>query len=241
MLSCLRTVIFPAALLLAFAGQAEERQVLAGHRPAVVAQLQSVGNVPALTRMDLAIGLPLRNREGLTSLLQQLYDPASPNYHHYLTTGQFTEMFGPKEQDYQKVMDFVERQGLKVTGRHPNRLLLDVSGSAADVERAFQVRLRVYQHPTEARTFFAPDAEPSVEAGVPVLEISGLNNCATPHPMSLKARAIDRALRPAPAPVRGQAAPIWETISGRPMSRISPWTAPGKAWGCLSAGWLLCQ
>ena len=199
MQSFLRTVISLAALLLAFAGRAGERQVLTGHRPAVVARLQPVGSVPALTRMDLAIGLPLRNRPGLAGFLQQLYDPASPNFHHYLTTAQFTEMFGPTEQDYKKVTDFVEGQGLKVTGRHPNRLLLDVSGSAADIERAFQVRMRVYQHPTEPRTFFAPEAEPSVEAGVPVLEISGLNNYATPHPMSLNARAIDRALPPTAA------------------------------------------
>jgi subtilase family serine protease len=149
--------------------------------------------------MDLAIGLPVRNRRGLAGLIRQLYDLASPNYHHYLATGQFTERFGPTEQDYQRVIDFVESQGLKVTGRHPNRLLLDVSGVAADVERAFQVRMEVYQHPTEARTFYAPDAEPSVEAGVPVLEISGLNNYARPHPMCLKASPIDKAIHPRPA------------------------------------------
>ena len=171
---------------------------MTGHRPEVVAQLQPLRGLQAATRMDLAIGLPLRNRTGLTNFLRQLYDPANPNYHRYLTTEQFTERFGPTEQDYQKVMDFVEGQGLKVTGRHPNRLLLDVSGSARDIERAFQVKMQVYQHPTEARTFFAPDAEPSVEAGVPVLEISGLNNYAAPHPMSLHIRAMDRALHAMP-------------------------------------------
>jgi subtilase family serine protease len=158
-----------------------------------------VGKLPALTRMDLAIGLPLRNSRGLAGLNRQLYDPASPNYHHYLASGQFTELFGPTEQDYQRVIDFVESQGFKVTGRHPNRLLLDVSGLAADVERAFQVRMEVYGHPTEARTFYAPDVEPSVEAGVPVLEISGLNNYVTPHPMCLRASSIDRAIHPRPA------------------------------------------
>ncbi|HXR08190.1 MAG TPA: protease pro-enzyme activation domain-containing protein, partial [Candidatus Acidoferrum sp.] len=194
----MRTVVFPAVLLLALAGRAQERTALTGHRPEAVAQLQPLRGLPAATRMDLAIGLPLRNRTGLTNFLRQLYDPANPNYHRYLTTEQFTERFGPTEQDYQKVMDFVEGQGLKVTGRHPNRLLLDVSGSARDIERAFQVKMQVYQHPTEARTFFAPDAEPSVEAGVPVLEISGLNNYAAPHPMSLHIRAVDRALHAMP-------------------------------------------
>ena len=196
--SGLRTVVLPAILLLALAGRAQERTTLTGHRPEVVARLQPLRRLPAATRMDLAIGLPLRNRTALTNFLRQLYDPADPNYHHYLTTEQFTQRFGPTEQDYQKVVDFMQRQGLKVTGRHPNRLLLDVSGSAADVERAFQVKMQVYQHPTEARTFFAPDAEPSVDAAVPVLDIGGLNNYATPHPMSLHARALDRALLATP-------------------------------------------
>src|SRR2546430_12724925 len=34
---------------------------------------------------------------------------------------------------------------------------------------------RSYQHPREARTFFAPDVEPSVPSGLRVLDVSGLN------------------------------------------------------------------
>jgi subtilase family serine protease len=195
----LRAVIVHVALLFALATRAEDKQVLTGQRPEVVARLQPVGNVPATTRMDLAIGLPLRNRPELANLIQQIYDPASPSYHHYLTAEQFTERFGPTEEDYQKVLDYAAREGLKVTGRHPNRLLLDVSASAADVERAFQVRMRIYQRPLEARTFFAPDVEPKVDASVPVLDISGLDNYATPRPMSLKAGAIHPAIEPKPA------------------------------------------
>jgi subtilase family serine protease len=196
---CLRAVIVPIALLFALACQAEDKQLLTGQRPAVVARLQPVGDLPATTRMDLAIGLPLRDRPGLTNLLQQLYDPASPNYHQYLTVEQFTEQFGPTEQDYQRILDFAARKGLKVTGRHRNRLLVDVSGSAADIERVFKVKMRVYQHPLEARTFFAPDVEPSVEADLPVLDICGLNNYATPHPMSLRASTVHPANQPMPA------------------------------------------
>jgi subtilase family serine protease len=135
--------------------------------------------------MDLAIGLPLRHRQDLAQLLQRLYDPGSPDYHHYLTTQQFTQRFGPSEQDYRTLVDFVTRQGFKVTGTHPNRLLLDASATTADVERAFNVKMKLYQHPTEPRTFFAPDIEPSVDTALPVLEIGGLNNYVTPHPTSL--------------------------------------------------------
>ena len=44
-----------------------------------------MGFLPGTTRLNLAIGLPLRNGEALTNLLRQIYDPASAQYHHYLT------------------------------------------------------------------------------------------------------------------------------------------------------------
>jgi subtilase family serine protease len=54
--------------------------------------------------------------------------------------------------------------------------LLDVTGSVANIEKVFHLTMRVYQHPTEARTFYAPDVEPSLDLAVPVLNIGGLNN-----------------------------------------------------------------
>ena len=45
-------------------------------------------------------------------------------------------------------------------------MLLEVSAPVADIERALQVTMRTYAHPTERRAFFAPDTEPSVAAGV---------------------------------------------------------------------------
>ncbi len=164
------------------AGTPATRKNLHGHVPAVVARLKPVSRLDGTTRLDLAIGLPLRNKEALTNLLQQICDPASPGFRRYLTPEQFTETFGPTEEDYQALVAFAKENGLTVNGTHPNRMLLDVKGSVADIEKAFQVTMRVYQHPTENRTFFAPDDEPSVPSGLSVLDISGLNNYSRPHP-----------------------------------------------------------
>lgn len=131
-------------------------RTLHGHVPAAVSRLQAIGTVPASTNLYLAIGLPLRNQAGLSGLLQQLYDPSSPIYHRYLTPEQFTAQFGPTEQDYQKVIDFAKAHGLTVVNTHPNRVVLDVTGAAADIEKAFHVKLRKYRHPTEHRDFSRP-------------------------------------------------------------------------------------
>jgi hypothetical protein len=152
-----------------------------------VERLQPLGRLLATNRLDLAIGLPLRNHEALLKLLDDIYDPASPLYHHYLTPEQFTARFGPTEQDYDAVQNFAKRNGFSIRGTHPNRMLLDVSASAADIERAFEVTMRTYQHPIEARTFYATDVEPSVEAGMPILDIAGLNDYMPTRRVGVKA------------------------------------------------------
>ena len=154
-----------------------------GHVPAVVSGLQPQGRLSATKDLNLAIGLPLRNAETLANLLQQLYDPASPNFHHYLTPEEFTAQFAPTEQDYQAVIDFARASGLTVTGTHSNRTLVDVSGKVADIERVFHVQMRTYQHPREARQFFAPDVEPTLDASLPILSICGLNNYVLARPL----------------------------------------------------------
>jgi hypothetical protein len=161
--------------------------ILSGHVPAAVSRfhLQPVGSLPASQQLKLAIGLPLRNADALDQLLAELYDPASPNFHQYLTPEQFTERFGPTEQDYEAVMDFARRSHLTITATSANRVLLDVSGSVADIQQAFHVTLRTYQHPTENRLFYAPDVEPSVDSALPVADVSGLNNYELPHPKNL--------------------------------------------------------
>src|ERR1035437_8801849 len=166
-------------------------QRLRGHVPAVLARLQPIGRLAATTRLNLANGLPLRNPEALARFLEQLHDPAHPNYRHYLTPEEFAARFRPTEQDYAAVIAFPQANRMTVTGRHPNRTLLDVSGPVADIEKALHLTLRLYRHPAEGRTFYAPEAEPALDLAVPVLGISGLDNYSLPRPR-LQATPLDQ-------------------------------------------------
>jgi uncharacterized delta-60 repeat protein len=177
--------------LLATNAQAAE-QVLHGHVPAAAGRLRPIGRLAEMNRLALALGLPLRNQVTLNNLLHEIYDPASPKYRHYLTPEEFTKQFGPTEQDYEAVIAFAKANGLKVAGTTPNRMLLDVEGSVGDIEKAFHVAMQVYQHPTEGRTFYAPDIEPSLDLAIPIADISGLNNYSLPHPR-LKATRFSEA------------------------------------------------
>ncbi len=160
-----------------------DRKILPGHVPSVVAGLTPKGHLPPTNQLSLAIGLPLRNQAQLSELLQQLYDPRSTNFHKFLTPPEFTARFGPTEQDYQAVIKFAEANGLTVAGKHPNRVVLDVEGNVSNVEQAFHITLRTYQHPTEARNFFAPDTEPSVPTNLSVVTVEGLSDYSPPRPL----------------------------------------------------------
>jgi kumamolisin len=167
------------------------RETLSGHVPGVVAGLTPKGRLTATNNLQLAIGLPLRNEAVLDEFLRQLYDPRSTNFHKFLTPPEFTARFGPTERDYQAVIKFAEANGLTVIGTHGNRVVLDVEGSVSNVEQAFQITLRTYRHPTEARDFFAPDSEPSVPANLRVTGIEGLSDYSLPRRANRRVKAAN--------------------------------------------------
>ena len=179
--------------------QPVQTQSLQGHVPAAVVHLAPVGRLPATNILPLAIGLPLRNNKELTNLLQSIYDPASPAYHHYLTPAQFAKMFGPTEEDYRAVAAFAKAGGLTVTATYSNRVVLDVTGPVSAIERAFHVTLRTYSHPRENRLFFAPDVEPALQLAAPVLHVGGLDNYLRPHPMLVRKKPRHVAAGVSPA------------------------------------------
>jgi subtilase family serine protease len=139
--------------------------------------------------MRLAIILPLRNQSELTNLLKRLYDPSSPDYRHFLTVAQFTQQFGPTKQDYQAVVKFAKSKGFSVTNTPANRLLVDINGTVSQINKAFHVAMTTYRHPTENRTFYSPDREPSLDLSVPVTHLAGLNNFSLPRPKFKRAPA----------------------------------------------------
>ncbi len=188
-----RTAITTAlAFFLAISAHAAGLQILQGHVPAAVAESKLIGRVPAATTLSLAIGLPLRNQQELDNLLNQLADPASREYRHYLTSSEFAEQFGPSQNDYDTLAAFFEREGFRISSTHANRILLDVSGTVDQIERTLHVNIMYWNHPARGQ-FFAPDREPMLDAGVTILDIAGLDNFVIPRPMNLQSQPLSNS------------------------------------------------
>ena len=184
----LGTVALPfAAALWMAAGVAQGQTVMTHHmrRATQDGSARLLGPLSTSQTLQLVITLPLTNQDKLDQLLQDLYDPTNPSYRQFLTVEQFTAQFGPTQQDYDAVISFAQANGLTVTGTSPNRLNVEVSGSVARIQSAFHVNLNLYQHPTESRSFYAPDREPTTSLPFALWHVSGLDNFSIPHPAGL--------------------------------------------------------
>jgi subtilase family serine protease len=159
---------------------------LHGHVPVrAMAEAELEGRLGGDCQMSMTFALPLRNQEELQTLLKRLYDPADPICGRYLSVEEFTERFGPTQEDYDAVAAYARNLGLTITGTHPNRLLLDVSGPAATVEAGFNLSMYGYQA-ASGREFFAPDEEPEVPGYIAsrVIGIVGLEDANQRRPHS---------------------------------------------------------
>ena len=168
----------------AIVSQAQQSLLTRHVRDAVLSkQAPLVGHLPATQSMRLVLVLPHRNQAGLDDFLKEVYDPSSASYRKFLTVEEFTARFGPSQEDYDSLIQFAKANGLTVVKTSRNRMNVDVTGPVASIEKALHVTMGLYQHPTESRTFFAPDREPTTDTGMQLWAIGGLDNYSTPKPM----------------------------------------------------------
>jgi len=144
---------------------------------------QPTGHLQSTQILSLDIVLPLRDQAALESFIEDVYNPASSSYRQFLTPQEFTARFGPTQQEYDAVVHFATSHGLKVTGGSRDGMDVQVSGSIAAIEKAFNITMRTYRHPTENRDFYSPDREPTTSLTFQLWHVSGLENYSIPHPM----------------------------------------------------------
>jgi kumamolisin len=196
MLRRISLLLLAVAALLSAATTNSTAQSLLTHHVREVArtgEARAIGRLPQDQVMQLDVVLPLRDAAGLKSFLADIYDPASFSYRQFLTPPEFTERFGPTQADYDAVVAYVKANGFEVIGGSRDGMEVQIKGPVSSVEKAFRVKMLSYQHPTEGRTFFAADREPTTGLPFPLWHVSGLDNYSLPHPMFVKKTDYARA------------------------------------------------
>lgn len=182
------------SIQLAAQAKQDQRVALNGQSVPLVSSAHLLGATNGQQELQLSIGLRPRNSQEFDSLLNNLYDPRSSLYHHFLTPQEFAAEFGPTPEEQQQVVNYLRSQGLSVTNVSSNGLLIDASATVTQAEATFQVQINNYQ--SKANTFFANANPPTIPAALSsiILSIGGLDNSAKMHPLYQVAHAAAHAM-----------------------------------------------
>ena len=164
----------------------------------------ALGAVPGTQRLSLSVVLPPSNTAGLHSLLANLYNPSSPQFHHWLQPGQFATEFGPSSSDVATVESWLHGRGLSATLRSGSAI--KVSAPVSKVSAALGTSFERYRLRSGQVGYLAHDAPlvPDNLAHGQVASIIGLNTLTDYRPESLKSAPSDhvtRTLRCSPRPM----------------------------------------
>jgi hypothetical protein len=230
-----RVAVCAAAVFMASAVAAQAQTILTHHmRPAVsLSQARYLNPMSATESLRLDVVLPLRDQAGLDQFLREISDPSSPNYRHFLSPEEFTERFGPSQEQYNALTRYATSHGFRVVGGSREGTDLQIEGSVSVIETTFHVHMGVYQHPTDDRTFYSPDREPTVDLPFPLWHVSGLDNYSIPHPLFARKSDYAKAHGMTPAAVVSHAT----TGSGPSGSFLASDMRAAYYGGALTGAW----
>jgi kumamolisin len=134
--------------------------------------------------LSLALGAPGQ----LSQALASIYDPSSPDYHHYLTPAEFASRFGSPQAVRARAESVLRAAGLAITPA-PSSLSVNASGTVGQVESFFGVRLDNYRT-NDGKVYYAPAAPvqlPTALQGI-ATGVLGLDNRPLVHSNEIASR-----------------------------------------------------
>lgn len=142
---------------------------------------------------SITIGLVLypNHREAMNTLTKALYNPHSPLYHHWLSTGKFDELYGPTATERDVIDSFLRQSGLRIVPDSSSALIIMATGSTSQVETAFHTRINDYKL-SNGTTFFANGTALYVPYDLSKLVqgVLGLSNLSIARPLRTRTRMV---------------------------------------------------
>ena len=152
--------------------------VLKSHVPQWANADNLKGTVPedqALNAMTIVLSRSPQQQLAFEKLLADQRDPASSEYHHWLSPTEVGNRFGPTNHDLDAVITWLQSEGLSVTWVSPSGMFIAFQGMAGSASRAFQTEMHHYNVNGEDR--ISTSSDPMIPATLaPVIKaIRGLH------------------------------------------------------------------
>jgi subtilase family serine protease len=135
-----------------------------------------------LDHMQLLLQRPAEREAELDALIEALHTPGSPQFHQWLTASEFGDRFGLADADIAQVTDWLKLHGFTVNSVAANHIVVDFSGTAAQVREAFHTEIHNVE--VNGTKHIANMSAPEVPTALaPAIHgVTSLNNFF-PHPL----------------------------------------------------------
>ncbi len=145
--------------------------------PAVALPDVTVGPTDPSTPIDVQIVLQQPARGQIDAFLASLSDPASPDYHRYLTAAQYGARFGPDDAAIARVNEWLRAGGFRPGPLEPQRTQVRARGTVGAAERLFGVTFSDHRR-SDGLVFYEAAAAPRIPASLQdaVAVVAGLSN-----------------------------------------------------------------
>jgi len=157
----------------------DSQVALSGSVTPHVRAASALGRLPgetAMHGMSMVLKPTAAQQAALNQLLADQQNPASPDYHRWLTPEQFGARFGVADEDLQIIENWLTSRGFTVDSVSPSRNRIVFSGTASAVELAFSTSMQRFRDAQE--DFIANSTEASLPASLAtvVSGVTGLNS-----------------------------------------------------------------
>ncbi|MEO8370202.1 MAG: protease pro-enzyme activation domain-containing protein [Candidatus Solibacter sp.] len=159
--------------------QDKNRTQMAGHVHPLARAENDLGELdPAATLPTITLTLEptAAQQADLQQLLAAQQDPASPQFHRWLTPEDYADRFGASTDDIARITAWLAQHNLRVASVGRSRTSVLFTGLVSDVEEALQIRIHRYS--VNGRNHYANASEPSLPVALraAVRGIHGLND-----------------------------------------------------------------
>src|ERR1700674_4150913 len=110
-----------------------------------------------MEHMLLHLQRPPEIEKALQQFIDELHTPGSPNFHRWINAQEFGAKFGPAKPDLDTVTRWLASHGFRVNVVYPSGMVIDFSGTAGQVRKAFESEIHHFEVQGEKRVANASD------------------------------------------------------------------------------------
>ena len=130
---------FSAMLFFDTLGAADDSAILSGNHPLEAESMRQLGEADANSRLTLQIRFAVRNQHALKKLLAEQQNPASVNFHRWISSEEFEQRFGPTPAQVRAISSWLAAEGFSIA--RSSASVIEFSGPVAQTQRTFAVRI----------------------------------------------------------------------------------------------------